>query len=253
MPGRVDGRVAVVTGGAQGIGAVYAKTLAAEGAKVAIADLLDGDPVVKTIAQAGGDAMSVTTDVTDEASVNAMVKATVKRFGRLDILVANAAIFTTLKLKPFTEISAEEWDKVMAVNVRGLFLCAKAAVPEMRRNKWGRIINISSGTAFKGTPNFLHYVTSKGAVIAFTRALSREVGGDGICVNTLAPGYVMSEGVIEHQEVWGALAAPVMASRAIKRDQVPEDLTGALLYLASDDCAFMTGQAMVVDGGSANN
>lgn len=251
--GRVEDRVAIVTGAAQGIGAAYAKALAADGAKVVVADLLDGEPVVKVIEQQGGEAISLTTDVTDEASVDGMVRATVERFGKVDILVTNAAMFASLKMQPFTEIAVEEWDRLMAVNVRGVFLCAKAVVPEMRRNKWGRIINISSGTVFKGTPNFLHYVVSKGAVLTMTRCMSRELGGDGICVNTLAPGLVLSEGVVDNEEMLAKLQAPVLASRAIKRDQVPDDLIGALLFLASDDCAFMTGQAVVIDGGSVNN
>ena len=251
--GRVQDRVAIVTGAAQGIGATYAKALAGEGAKVVVADVLDGDTVVKTIEQQGGEAMALATDVTDEASVDDMVKATVERFSKVDIMVTNAAIFASLEMKAFEDISADDWDKLMAVNVRGVFLCAKAVAPEMRRNKWGRIINISSGTVFKGTPGFLHYVVSKGAVLAMTRCLAREFGEDGICVNTLAPGLVMSEGVIANEKMREKLAGPVMASRAIKREQVPEDLIGALLFLASDDCAFMTGQAVVIDGGSVTH
>jgi len=247
--GRVDGRVAIVTGGAQGIGAVYARALAAEGAKVVVADILDGRGVVGAIQSDGGDAVFVQTDVSDEASVQSLVAAAIGRYERIDILVANAAIYASLKLRPFLEISSAEWDRVMAVNVRGTFLCAKAVVPEMRRNGWGRIVNIASATVFKGTPNLLHYVSSKGAVVALTRALAREVGPDGICVNTLAPGLVMSEGVARNQELVDGLSGPVMAARAIKREQVPEDLVGALLFLASDDSRFTTGQVIVVDGG----
>lgn len=247
--GRVDGRVAIVTGGAQGIGAVYARALAAEGAKVVVADILDGRGVAEAIRSDGGDAVFVQTDVSDEASVQSMVAAAIGRYERIDILVANAAIYASLRLQPFLEISSAEWDRVMAVNVRGTFLCAKAVVPAMRRNGWGRIVNISSATVFKGTPNLLHYVSSKGAVVALTRALAREVGADGICVNTLAPGLVMSEGVARNEELADRLSGPVMAARAIKREQVPEDLVGALLYLASDDSRFTTGQVLVVDGG----
>lgn len=199
--GRVDGRVAIVTGAAQGIGAVYARALAAEGAKVVVADVLDGQGVARAIHLDGGDAVFVQTDVSDEASVQSLVAAATGRYGRIDILVANAAIYASLKLRPFLEISSAEWDRVMAVNVRGTFLCARAVVPEMRRNGWGRIVNISSATVFKGTPNLLHYVSSKGAIVALTRALAREVGPDGICVNTLAPGLVMSEGVARNEEL----------------------------------------------------
>ncbi len=251
--GRLTDRVAVVTGAAQGIGAVYAKALAEEGAAVVVADLLDARPVAEEIAAGGGAALALEVDVGDEESTVAMVRRTEERFGRLDILVANAAVFGNLSLKPFEEIDVAEWDRVMAVNVRGPFLSAKAAVPLMRKNRYGRIINIASGTVFKGTPYFLHYVTSKGAVVAMTRCLAREVGGDGICVNTLAPGLVLSESVRRNEAMLDALSGPVLASRAIKRDQTPEDLIGALLFLASDDSAFMTGQVVIVDGGSAMN
>jgi NAD(P)-dependent dehydrogenase (short-subunit alcohol dehydrogenase family) len=247
---RLKDRVTIVTGGAQGIGAAYARALAAEGACVAVADILDGTQVAREIEEAGGRAMSVNVNVADEASAQAMVDAVVDHFGRIDVLVNNAAVYASLQLKPFAEIDVAEWDKVMAVNVRGPFVCAKAVVPVMRQNKYGRIINISSGTPFKGTPNLLHYVTSKGAILALTRALAREVGGDGICVNTLAPGLVLSEGVIKNAELKDKLTGPVIASRAIKRDQMPEDLIPALLFLASDDCAFMTGETIVIDGGS---
>lgn len=250
---RLQGRVAIVTGGAQGIGAAYCRALAEEGAKVAVVDVLDGARVAAEIEQGGGEAFALTVDVGDERSVAEMVERVDARFGRIDILVNNAAIYASLDLKPFTDIDVAEWDKVMAVNVRGPFLCARAVVPVMRRNEYGRIINIASGTPYKGTPGMLHYVTSKGATIAFTRALAREVGADGICVNTLSPGLVLSEGVMENEALRDTLTQPVLASRSIKRDQLPEDLLGPLIYLASEDCAFMTGQSLVVDGGSAMN
>lgn len=247
---RVRDRIAIVTGAAQGIGAIYAKVLASEGAAVVVSDILDGTSVVAAIEAAGGRALYVKADVSDEASVQALVDRTVETFGKIDILVSNAAVYASLKMKPFTEIDVAEWDKVMAVNVRGAFLCARSVAPVMKANGYGRIVNIASGTVFKGTPNFLHYVTSKGAIVAMTRALARELGEHGICVNTLAPGLVLSEQVVANKEMRDALTAPVLASRAIKRDQHSEDLIGPLLYLTSDDCAFMTGQALVVDGGS---
>lgn len=250
---RVKDRIAIVTGAAQGIGAIYAKALAAEGAAVVVSDILDGTSVVAAIEAAGGRALYVKADVSDEASVQALVDKTVETFGRIDILVSNAAVYASLRMKPFTEIDVAEWDKVMAVNVRGAFLCARSVAPVMKANGYGRIVNIASGTVFKGTPNFLHYVTSKGAIVAMTRALARELGEHGICVNTLAPGLVLSEQVLANKEMRDALTAPVLASRAIKRDQHSEDLIGPLLFLTSDDCAFMTGQAMVVDGGSVTH
>lgn len=249
MP-RLDGKVAIITGATQGIGAVYAQALADEGAKVMIADILDGKPTASRISAQGGTADFIQTDVSDENSVAAMVDATVAKWGGVDILINNAAIWASLRAKPFEDISPEEWDKLMAVNVKGPFLCAREVVPHMRAGNYGRIVNIASGTAYKGTPNFLHYVTSKGAVIAMTRALAREVGEDGITVNTLAPGLVLSEQVVASPELLEKLSAPVMASRAIKRDQLPQDLVGPLLFLVSDDAAFMTGEVTVIDGGS---
>ena len=250
---RLAGKVALVTGAAQGIGAVYAKALAGEGAKVAIVDILDGEKVVAEIRSAGGDAFSLRVDVSDEVQTEKMIGDVVGRWNRLDILVSNAAYFASLPLQPFEKISVSEWDKVMAVNVRGVFLCAKAAIPVVRSQKYGRIINIASGVAYKGIPFLLHYVSSKGAVLAMTRALSREVGGDGICVNSLSPGLVLSEGVLANPDILPRMGTPVRESRAIKRDQTPDDLVGALIFLASDDAAFFTGQSMVVDGGSVNN
>lgn len=250
---RVKDRIAIVTGAAQGIGAIYAKALAAEGAAVVVSDILDGTSVVEAIEAAGGRALFIKADVSDEGSVNALVDRTVATFGKIDILVSNAAVYASLKMKPFTDIEVSEWDKVMAVNVRGAFLCARAVAPVMKSNGYGRIVNIASGTVFKGTPNFLHYVTSKGAIVAMSRALARELGGYGICVNTLAPGLVLSEQVLANKEMRDALTAPVLASRAIKRDQHADDLIGPLLFLTSGDCAFMTGQAVVVDGGSVTH
>lgn len=248
---RLQGKVAIITGGAQGIGLVYAKALSNEGARVVLADILDGESAASSITANGGEAIFVRTDVSDAGSVQTLADTAEAKFGRIDVLVNNAAIWASLSPKPFDHITPEEWDKVMAVNVKGPFLCARAVVPAMRRNGYGRIINISSGTAFKGTPHFLHYVSSKGAVLSLTKALAREVGADGITVNTLAPGFVLSEQVIASPDLVETLSAPVIASRAIKRDQVPDDLIGPLLFLASDDSRFMTGEVVVIDGGSA--
>ena len=253
MGNRLAERVAIVTGAAQGIGAAYARALAAEGAAVVIGDVQDGAKLATEIQDSGGRARAVTVDVTDSSSVREMVDATLETFGRLDILVNNAAIFGVLRAQPFDQIDLDEWDRVMRVNVRGAYQCAVAAVPAMRKGGYGRIINISSGTIFKGTPFFLHYLASKGAVWALTRGLAREVGDAGITVNTIAPGYTASEAVLGDEATWNMVRENMNASRAIRRDQLPEDLTGTLLYLASEDSAFVTGQCMLVDGGSAMN
>lgn len=252
LEGRLEGRVAIVTGAAQGIGATYATALAAQGASILVADVQDGAGVAEAITAAGGQARYCRTDISDPQSVTDMVQAAREAFQRIDILVNNAAIYAALELKPFTEITPDEWDRVMAVNVRGTMLCCQAVVPVMREQHYGRIVNISSGTPYKGTPFLLHYVTSKGAILAMTRAISREVGDDGIRVNTLSPGLVLSEGVMANPQL-RELATPVLASRAVKRDQVSEDLIEPLLFLVSEGADFVTGQSLVVDGGSVNS
>jgi NAD(P)-dependent dehydrogenase (short-subunit alcohol dehydrogenase family) len=252
-PDRLKGRVAIVTGAAQGIGETYARALARAGAAVVCADVLDTAAVAAAIKAEGGSALSLNTDVTSAASVQAMVDASLAAFGRIDVLVNNAAIFGSLKLKPFDQITSAEWDQVMAVNVRGPFECAKAVTPVMRKQRYGKIINVASGTVFKGTPLFLHYVTSKGAVVAMTRCLARELGNDNICVNTLAPGLTLSPNVVSNADWQGGIADGIVASRAMKREQLPDDLTGTLVYLASGDSDFVTGQVIVVDGGSVTH
>lgn len=248
--GTLTGKVAIVTGAAQGIGAAYARALSDEGAKVSLLDLADASGVASAITAAGGGAMATVADVSDAYAVAAAVERTVEAFGGVDILVNNAALFATLTLKPFNDISSAEWDRVMAVNVRGAFECARAVVPHMRAHRYGKIVNIASATVFKGTPMMAHYVASKGALIAFTRALAREVGDDGIRVNCLAPGLVMSEGVRANAEYGGALVTANIASRALKREALPADLTGAVVFLVSPSSDFITGQTLVVDGGS---
>lgn len=247
---RLDGRVAIVTGAAQGIGAEYARALAAQGAAVTVADILDGQEVADAIERSGGQAMSVRADVTDAQSVRAMVDQTIEKFGKLDILVNNAALFGKLSRKRFEDIASDEWDRMMAVNVRGAFECVKAAVPAMRKNSYGKIVNIASGTVFKGAPMLLHYVSSKGAIVAMSRSLARELGPDGIRVNTLAPGLVMSENVLSNPDWNDATVQSTVATRAIKRECVPDDLCGTLVYLCSIDSDFVTGQVLVVDGGA---
>ena len=213
--GRLSGRVAIVTGAAQGIGAAYAKALASEGARLALCDLQVPEAVVRDIRSSGGDAIGMSCDVTDPAAVTSLVAEADRAFGGVHILVNNAGLFASLALKPMSEIDSGEWDRVMAVNVRGSFECAKAVLPIMRRQKYGKIINVASGTVFKGVPMLLHYVSSKGAVVAMTRAMARELGKDGIRVNCIAPGLVMSEGVIANSDWAGAVVANNVASRCI--------------------------------------
>lgn len=248
MP-RLDGRVAIVTGAAQGIGAVYARALAAEGARVAIADVVDGEGVAAEIEGAGGEAMALITDVTRADSCATMAAATIERFGGIDILVNNAALFGRLERRRFEDIGLDEWDRVLQVNVTGAFLCVRAAAPEMRKKGHGKIINITSGTVMKGSPNMLHYVSSKGAIIAFTRALARELGDDGICVNAISPGLIMSDNILARADELAQTIVLQRAGRSFKRDGLPGDLVGALVYLSSGDSDFVTGQTLVVDGG----
>ena len=248
---RLEGKVAVVTGAAQGIGAAYAMGLASEGAKVVVADIADTSSVVERIRAKGQSAIGCHVDVTSNESLNTMVRETEEAFGPIEILINNAAIFAGLELKPFTEISEEEWDFVMRVNVRGPFQCAKAIVPSMRKNGRGKIINIASGTFLRGAPMFCHYVSSKGAVVGQTRALAAELGTDNILVNCILVGLTESEGVKDHKQL-GAAKAPTLAARVIKREMVPEDLLGTVYYLASEDSDFITGQCINVDGGAIN-
>jgi NAD(P)-dependent dehydrogenase (short-subunit alcohol dehydrogenase family) len=251
--GSLHGRAAIVTGAAQGIGAAYALALAAQGARLALCDIASPETTAEAVRAAGGEALAIACDVTDAAAVGRMVAATADAYGGVQVLVNNAAIFASLALKPAEQIGSEEWDRVMAVNVRGSFECARAVIPVMRRQGYGKIINIASGTVFKGAPMMLHYVASKGAVVAMTRSLARELGDAGIRVNCLAPGLTMSSGVQANSDWAGAIVAGNIASRCLKREAVPEDLTGALVFLASAGSDFMTGQTIVVDGGSVTH
>jgi len=233
---KLDGKIAIVTGGAQGIGAAIADGLVEAGATVVIADL---NPPSDGIAA----------DVSSEADVQRMADEVVVRHGGIDILVNNAGLYASLQMRPFTEIPLEEWRTVMDVNVASMFLTCRAVVPRMRERGGGKIVNISSGTPFRGVPFLLHYVTSKGAIVALTRSLARELGKDGIHVNCVAPGFTMSEGVRQHPEVIDALRDVSISARTIQRDQVPEDVVGAVVFLCTPAADFVTGQTMVIDGG----
>jgi len=247
---RLTERVAIVTAAAQGIGAEYAKALAANRAALLCEDITSVAETVSAIKELKGQAEGALVDVSSRQSAEEMARSCVSLFGRIDILVNNAGIFTSLSLKPFFEISSDEWDKVMAVNVKGSFECARAVLPAMKKQNYGKIINIASGTVFKGVPMLLHYVSSKGAVVAMTRAMARELGPYGIRVNTLAPGLTSSENLLSNPAWAGDVSKNNIASRAIAREMHPGDLCGTLVYLASTESDFVTGQALVVDGGS---
>jgi NAD(P)-dependent dehydrogenase (short-subunit alcohol dehydrogenase family) len=245
MSGALDGKVAIVTGGVQGIGRAIAQRLAADGARIVIADLKGAEEAAATY----DDGVGLTVDVSSEDDVARMAADTLERCGQIDILVNNAGLYAQLAMRPFEQIPVAEWRTVMDVNVLSMFLTCRAVVPHMRERGGGRIVNISSGTPFRGVPFVLHYVTSKGAIVALTRALAKELGNDEILVNCVAPGFTMSDGVQEHPEVVEALRDVSIASRTLKRDMVPEDIVGAVAFLCGPESTFLTGQTMVIDGG----
>jgi NAD(P)-dependent dehydrogenase (short-subunit alcohol dehydrogenase family) len=252
--GRLAGRVAIVTGAAYGpkaaLGAVFAETLCAEGASVVVADIVDAEPVAAALRAAGGRALAVSVDVTDERSVEAMAAAAVEAFGRLDILVNNAVVGSNVPPVPLAALDVEAWDRVMAVGLRGSFLCAKAAAPRMAANGWGKIVNIGSTTMQDGLPNRLHYVSMKGGILAMTRALARELGARGIRVNTLATGLVANPAAGAAFEAKPELVAAVRGARSIKEDVTAADLTGPLVFLCSPESDAITGQFIVADKGA---
>ena len=243
--GRLDGKVAVVTGAAQGIGRAIAEGLAGEGARIVVVDLDRAEEA----AAAFPDGVAIAADVASEEDTARMAREAVERCGGIDILVNNAGLYASLSMRPFTEIPLEEWRRVMDVNVASMFLTCRAAVPVMREADCGAIVNISSGTPFRGVPFLLHYVTSKGAIVAFTRALAKELGKDAIRVNCVAPGFTMSDGVKKHPEVIEQLRDVSVAARTIQRDQEPDDVVGAAVYLSGPAASFVTGQTIVIDGG----
>jgi len=242
---RFKDKSVIITGGGGKIAKAYAMAFAKEGAKLCLPDIASADQIVKTVKDIGGTAISMACDVANEQSVKAMVHETVKQFGTIDILINNAAYFMSVWKGPFWEMTVEEFDKAMAVNVRGSWLCAKAAVPYMQKQKSGKIINISSNVALTGNPNYIHYVTSKGALIAMTRAMAKELGDWNICVNSVSPGFVVTEGRQVDPEYEKIRAQ----QRSLKKTQVENDLVGTVLFLSSGESDFMTGQLLNVDGG----
>jgi NAD(P)-dependent dehydrogenase (short-subunit alcohol dehydrogenase family) len=247
---RLKNKVAIITGAARGIGAAFAVGFAKEGAKIVIADIRDGQKTVNAVEKSGSEALYIKTDVAKQDQCNAMAKAAADRFGSIDILVNNAGVL--VQLKPFMEVTTEEWMRVIETNALGPFHCAKAVFPYMKE-KGGKIINISSGTIFEGVPGMPHYIASKGAVLAFTRGLARELGDYNINVNAIAPGFTHSEGGDDFDRIKKFPPAPLdeiqMPMRCIKRPAVPEDLVGTAIYLAGDDSKFVTGQLIIHDGG----
>ena len=247
---RLKDKVIIVTGGGVGIGRAYSLGLAKEGAKVVVTDILEQEAksVASEIKGEGGEASAIPVDVTSVEKTRTMTEMSLQKYGRIDVLVNNAGLYTAIKKKPFSEISGQEWDRVMAVNLKGLFYCAQAVYPAMKKQGKGKIINISSGTVLGGTPFFVHYVTSKAGVIGFTRALARELGPDNIAVNAITPGLTISgpqqEGVLTPQQLQDR-----RKKRCFQRDQLPQDLVGTVIFLSSEDSDFITGQTINVDGG----
>ena len=244
----LSGKRIIVTGAAQGIGARLSLEFAGMGARVALADIADPSRAAEQIRQAGGNAIAIEADVTRRQDCDRMVAETEARFDGLDGLVCNAALFSGLSQQPFDEINPDLWDRVMAVNVKGPWLCVCAAVPAMIRAGGGSVVMVSTNRVFHGYPNLLHYDASKGALLAMTRSLNRELGPRNIRVNTLAPGLTMSEGVLAREGIQER-AATIARGRALARDQQPEDLVGAAAFFLSDASAFVSGQSLIVDGG----
>lgn len=246
----VAGRVAIVTGGGRGIGRVYCERFAQAGMSVVAADIHaeEAERVVRKIKDQGGKALALRTDISNEKETLAMAEAAAREFGGIDALVNNASMMSALPRRPWNEIPLDEWDRVMAVDLRGLFLCCRAVVPHMKKRGKGKIVNISSGRVLEGTPNRLHYTTAKAGVIGFTRALARELGADKINVNVVLPGLTLSDTQVASSQA-SYLAANDAKSRALGRAQYPEDLVGTVLYLLSDASDYVTGQSFNVDGG----
>ena len=248
---RLQDKVAIITGAAHGIGKAYARRFAEEGARVVIADVdaAGGEATAKAISDSGGAAWSRPTDVRSFANIQGLIHETVKSFGRIDVLLNNAAIYVTQKLwkGPVEELALEEWDRVIEVNLKGVFLCCKATIPIMKQQKSGKIINIASGTFFSGSGDMPHYTTAKGGVVALTRVMARQLGEWGINVNCMTPGSTMSEESVSDEVLTRRQGS--MEKRAFRRIETPSDIVGTAVFLASSDSDFVTGQLLVVEGG----
>lgn len=248
MGDRLKGEVAIVTGAASGIGQAFSVAMAAQGASLVLADLVAADETRQQIEAAGGKALSLICDVTSEEDMSSLASAANEAFGKIDILVNNAGIYP---LAPIEETSLDLWNKIIGVNLTGTFLATRAVVPSMKSAGKGKVINISSGTFYMGTPSASAYVATKGAVIGMARSLAAELGEHGIQVNCIAPGLTTTPGVTNG--IGDEMRDVIVTMQSVKRREVPEDMVGALLFLASSDSDFMTGQVMLVDGGAANN
>jgi NAD(P)-dependent dehydrogenase (short-subunit alcohol dehydrogenase family) len=242
----LEGRTIIVTGAATGIGQAFALGCAAQGARLVLADMNLADETLAAIEQHGGRAIAVKTDVADDASTRAMAEAAIRRFGRIDGLVNNAAYFREVKLTEFEDIDPAVWDRTFAVNVKGVWHCCKAVMPAMREQGSGSIVNIASVVAVAGQAGYLHYVGSKGAVLAMTKALAKEAGKHKVRCNVIAPGFVITDATKNRPVEW---QQSFLKARALSREQKPDDLVGTALYLLSDFAAFVSGQTIVVDGG----
>jgi NAD(P)-dependent dehydrogenase (short-subunit alcohol dehydrogenase family) len=244
----LSGQVAIVTGGAAGIGREIAASLGAAGARVVVADVAGADKAAASLAESGVAAIGLALDVSSEEQTAGLADAVLDRFGRVDVLVNNAGLFSGLVPGPLTDISVAQWRRVMDVNVMGAFLCTRAVVPAMTEG--GCIVNIASTTAFKGVPFLLHYVASKGAILAMTKASAVELGPRGIRVNAVAPGFTVSDGVLGNEEAMHTMRSTAASKRALGREAMPADIVGAVRFLAGPAADFITGQALVVDGGA---
>lgn len=244
-------RVVIITGGGQGLGRTYAHNFAAQGAIPVIAEVNEenGQRVVREIEQQGGRALAVGTDVSDEASTLAMADAALSAFGRIDCLINNAAVFSRITIAPFWELPVDEWRSAMDVNINGAFFCSRAVVPAMQKARWGRIINVASTTVPTGRPNYLHYITSKSAMIGMTRSMARELGDYNITVHLFWPGAVETE--IERPSVKGPQFQAMAQQQCIKRQATMDEYAGFMLFMCSDDAEYMTGQALAANGGIA--